>query len=198
MQKRNELTMNRIIDSAEVLFSEYDFYDVKIENIAQKADVGKGTVYTYFKSKEDLFFRCMFRNIEENQKTITEILTANKDFKSALHIIYYIMFDFTRKKGPLLQQFMSMGPKLKLSQEYFQYIRSCFKKGFETMAEFFQKGIDEGIMVDSLTARQMAIVFMKIFDFNIVFNFYGEPEMDVEASYNFFKNTFFRKGVNNE
>lgn len=198
MQKRNELTMNRIFDSAEVLFSEKDFYDVKIEEIAKKAEVGKGTIYTYFKSKEELLFKCLVRNIEDNRRTLLEILSANKDFESALHIIFYVTFNFFQKKGPLIRQFMNMGPKLKLSDADFKFLRENFGQGLDTMSALFQKGIDQGLMVDFLSARQMAIVFQKMFDFNVIFNFYGEPELDVEASYNLFKNTFLRTGVNNE
>ena len=39
MQKKNEQTMNRIFDSAESLFSEKDFHDVKMEEIAKDASI---------------------------------------------------------------------------------------------------------------------------------------------------------------
>lgn len=44
-----------ILQAALKVFGEKGFYRAKIEDIAQEAGVGKGTVYEYFKSKEHLF-----------------------------------------------------------------------------------------------------------------------------------------------
>ena len=45
----------RILQAAVKVFSEKGFHEAKMEKIAEVADVGKGTVYEYFKSKEELF-----------------------------------------------------------------------------------------------------------------------------------------------
>ena len=49
-----------ILRAAVKIFSEKGFHDAKVEDIAQLADVGKGTVYEYFSSKTELFQE-MFR-----------------------------------------------------------------------------------------------------------------------------------------
>ncbi len=45
----------RILDAAKVLFSRYGIKKTSIEEIAQQAGLGKGTVYLYFKSKDEIF-----------------------------------------------------------------------------------------------------------------------------------------------
>jgi len=45
-----------IIDAAIEVFSRNGFHDSTISQIAQRANVAEGTIYQYFKSKEDLFF----------------------------------------------------------------------------------------------------------------------------------------------
>ncbi len=45
-----------IINTAMKLFAEKDFHEVKVDEIAQKVGLSKGTLYLYFKNKEDLFF----------------------------------------------------------------------------------------------------------------------------------------------
>lgn len=54
----------RIINGAITVFSRKGFYRAKIEEIAEQAEVGKGTVYEYFSSKKELFLE-MFLYIEE-------------------------------------------------------------------------------------------------------------------------------------
>jgi AcrR family transcriptional regulator len=47
----------RILEAASVLFARYGLRKTSIDEIAQQAGLGKGTIYLYFKSKEELFAR---------------------------------------------------------------------------------------------------------------------------------------------
>ncbi len=50
-EKKEEL----ILAAAGGLFSYYGIKKTTVEDIAKKAKIGKGTIYSYFKSKEDIF-----------------------------------------------------------------------------------------------------------------------------------------------
>ncbi len=50
-----ENTRNNIIRSAQKLFAKKGFDDTTILNIASEASCAKGTVYLYFKNKDDIF-----------------------------------------------------------------------------------------------------------------------------------------------
>lgn len=50
-----------ILDAALALCSSADFESVTIEQIARRADIGKGTVYKHFVSKDELLFRLNMR-----------------------------------------------------------------------------------------------------------------------------------------
>jgi len=54
MQETSE-KRGRILAAAMDIFGERPYDQVKIEDIAERAGVGKGTIYEYFVSKEDLF-----------------------------------------------------------------------------------------------------------------------------------------------
>ncbi len=45
----------KILKAAVKVFSQKGFHEAKVDEIAQVADVGKGTVYEYFSSKTELF-----------------------------------------------------------------------------------------------------------------------------------------------
>ncbi len=57
MSKENNVSdkRHRILVAAVKVFSSKGFHEAKVEEIAQIADVGKGTVYEYFSSKAELF-----------------------------------------------------------------------------------------------------------------------------------------------
>ena len=43
-----------ILNSAEIIFQNKDYHQATVEEIAKKAGVGKGTIYQYFSSKQDI------------------------------------------------------------------------------------------------------------------------------------------------
>lgn len=58
-------TRDRIIRSAVINFSLNGFDKARMEDIAIDADVSKGTLYLYFKSKEDLFYAVCQNNVKK-------------------------------------------------------------------------------------------------------------------------------------
>jgi TetR/AcrR family fatty acid metabolism transcriptional regulator len=56
MSKKKTVRRESIIQAAIEVFSKKDFKNANISEIAQKAGIADGTIYQYFKSKEDLFF----------------------------------------------------------------------------------------------------------------------------------------------
>lgn len=59
-----EKKRKEIMDAAIVVFSRTGYHRTKIKDVADEAGVGKGTVYEYFDSKEDLFL-CMCEYLYE-------------------------------------------------------------------------------------------------------------------------------------
>lgn len=53
-----------ILDAGYALFGSNGFYETKMSDIADRACIAKGTVYLYFKSKEDLFMAVTRRDCE--------------------------------------------------------------------------------------------------------------------------------------
>jgi AcrR family transcriptional regulator len=56
MQNRKEEKREAIIRAAAEVFTQKGYFGTRMAEVAVAAGVGKGTVYEYFRSKEDLFF----------------------------------------------------------------------------------------------------------------------------------------------
>lgn len=52
---------DRILDAAAKLFGTRPFHEVLMDDIAAEADVGKGTLYRYFRDKEELYLAILAR-----------------------------------------------------------------------------------------------------------------------------------------
>lgn len=79
-----EYYKNRIVEEGKRKFSGEPFKDVKIIDIAVAAGVGKGTFYTFFSSKEELFFHLIGDVEKELHGKILEKLSSSKNIKESL------------------------------------------------------------------------------------------------------------------
>ncbi len=78
-----ETSINKITDSALVLFAEKGFYSTTINDIALKAGISKGLMYNYFKSKEELLDAIILPMLEVNLN-LKKMLKAEADPKEIL------------------------------------------------------------------------------------------------------------------
>jgi AcrR family transcriptional regulator len=66
----------KILSAAARLFATQRFHEARMEDIASAAGVGKGTLYRYFKDKEELFLALLDRAAAGLRKRIDEGLAA--------------------------------------------------------------------------------------------------------------------------
>jgi len=65
MRLRDENKRRLIVQTAVKLFSEQPFHKVRLDDVAEAAGVGKGTVYIYFKNKEELYYSLIYEGFAE-------------------------------------------------------------------------------------------------------------------------------------
>ena len=53
--KKGEKTRDRLLKCAEKAFSRKGYYETQVSDIVKLAHVAKGTIYQYFKNKEEIF-----------------------------------------------------------------------------------------------------------------------------------------------
>ncbi|MCD6596490.1 MAG: TetR/AcrR family transcriptional regulator, partial [Bacteroidales bacterium] len=71
-KREKQLRRNAIIDAAEQLFFKQGFDNVSMDQIAREADLAKGTLYLYFKSREDLHYSIVNRALEMIYKVLKD------------------------------------------------------------------------------------------------------------------------------
>ncbi len=81
MKDKREL----LISSAFKVFSEKGYYNAKMEEIAEEAGVGKGTVYSYFSNKKDLFDTMVFSYLEEYFKKLDAGIDEKDTMEVTIH-----------------------------------------------------------------------------------------------------------------
>lgn len=87
----------KIIKAAEELFLKYRYHEVTLDQVAHSAGVGKGTIYRYFRNKEDLYYRILLTALDELTESLAQ---ADGDDEAQLIDVVGGMVDFfTRRRN---------------------------------------------------------------------------------------------------
>jgi AcrR family transcriptional regulator len=67
---------DKILSAATRLFGSHRFHEVRMEDIAAEAEVGKGTLYRYFADKEELYRAMLGRSADRWMARVQEIVAG--------------------------------------------------------------------------------------------------------------------------
>ncbi len=102
----------QILEAAIKVFANNGFYNSKVEEIANEANVGKGTVYEYFNSKQDLFQE-MLKYIHNIY--FTEFMADISHIPSLKEKLIYLIkshLDFIIERKEMAKVFLSEHPPI--------------------------------------------------------------------------------------
>ncbi len=147
---------NRILKAAIKIIGSKGFHNAKIKDIAQAADVADGTIYNYFKNKEDLLITIFKTKLDEYVKLAEAELKNAKTFDEKLNIIIEfhlkIMSDNPELANILQVELRQPDKKMRIK------VRKNLKNYFRIVEEIITEGIKNNIFNKNLNiflAREM-------------------------------------------
>ncbi len=132
----------QILESAQEYFLRYGFKKTNIEEIAKHAGIGKGTVYNYFGSKEELFICTCEKQWDEIQQNLQMEFAKEKDMEQKL--VRSVLFKLER-----LREFRTRYSMTKeVLQELIEVSNELTQKNLmhiEEIRSYLEEGEREGI-----------------------------------------------------
>jgi AcrR family transcriptional regulator len=77
----------KILAAARRLFGSQRYHEVRMEDVAADAEVGKGTLYRYFHDKEELYVALLARCSEEFLKRMEEVVAGHGSTRERLEAV---------------------------------------------------------------------------------------------------------------
>ena len=90
------------MSAAAAVFAERDFHQVQVSDVAERAGVGKGTVYLYFPTKDDLHRAALEASLSVIRDEVERALAANAPVETSLRMIVLAVLRFFWKRQHLL------------------------------------------------------------------------------------------------
>ncbi|HEX7011088.1 MAG TPA: TetR/AcrR family transcriptional regulator [Phycisphaeraceae bacterium] len=111
MQVPDQQKREKILAIAAELFASRPFHEVRLDEIAAKARIGKGTLYTYFKSKESLYFSVLYQGFADLVDELRRRLADGEQSPlEALRIIVHAFTAYAVHNPHLFELMRRVGP----------------------------------------------------------------------------------------
>ncbi|MDD3839816.1 MAG: TetR/AcrR family transcriptional regulator [Clostridia bacterium] len=120
-----------ILNAATKTFSKKGFYNASISDIAETAEVGKGTIYEYFKSKEELFVEVVKCNFAKCFDLIESEIGIKSDFEGKIDA-------FVNINSKLIDKNMKIAHIMRLRNEGI-YLKSETKERLSSIISQYRK-----------------------------------------------------------
>ncbi len=136
VQKRKDIAL-----SCKDIFFKNGINDLTVSQIAKTAGVGKGTIYEYFKNKEEIIFEIVSVLIQERNTVVEKELQSVKSTKEKLKLFSRFFYsDEDAELRKLYKEFISISLQ-NPDHGMIAFQSKCANDYFD----WFEKLIDEGI-----------------------------------------------------
>jgi len=136
-------------DKAEVIkaaavrvFAREGFYRARMEAVAHEAKVAVGTIYNYFKSKEEILLSIFQAEFDEQMPLFDELQASSLPIPDQIKQILDEHFCLLRKRKKLARVLLQerFNPGTEFTDKLIGFHRQAVKR----IEELIQKGIDQG------------------------------------------------------
>lgn len=166
----------QILDAAYQVFSRKGYYCTTVDEIIRLADTGKGTVYNYFTSKEQLFYTVVKERSEPFDRLMDQVAASDADPIEKIKRVTLLQLRFLADNADLwrvmLHEMRGLGCQGDRNEHQWSKYRALVERPIAVIQQVIQEGIDKGIIKygDSQKAAYalysiiVMVVFQKFFD----------------------------------
>lgn len=147
--REKERRRNEIIDAAERVFFSKGIANATMDDVAEEAELSKGTLYLYFKSKEDLYMAINLRGTLILKSMFEEAVSKHEKGIAQTRAVGEAYFDYYRRYPDYFNAMLYYESTEMDSTDQDSYAYECMMEGKNTLAVLI-KAIEAGIADGSI------------------------------------------------
>ena len=147
-EREREARRKEILESATHLFSNRDFHEVTVEEIAQDVELSKGTLYLYFKNKDDLFFSIVVEKTQDLSRKLKEAVVSCDTFNTCLRNVVEIHCRFFQDNVAFFKIMQSEKTRMSAESHYrlHEHVEEMFKTYMVILTDLVKKGQKQEVL----------------------------------------------------
>ncbi len=155
-ERRRAETRERIFRAALGLFAERGYLATTVEDITEAADVGKGTFFNYFPTKEHILSAFGDLQVGKLQEA-----SAAKGTQSMERVLKHLMLRLAEEPGRSQAMVRSVMLALLSSEPVRRQMRENFERGRRVLADLLAQGQGRGEVRPDREPTELACVFQQ-------------------------------------
>jgi len=147
-RQREKLRQRReMLAAALELFSEKGYHNVSMHEIAERAEFAIGTLYRFFKNKEDLYKALMMEQAEKFHRVLMDVLAREGDVLAVVEDFIGAKAQLFADNLPVLRLYFAetRGASFNIKAGLDQDIRNLYEKLMARLASVLETGIREKV-----------------------------------------------------
>jgi len=188
-KKRDEKGMKtRLMKAAMAAFIKKGLNRCTMDDVAREADVGKGTSYLYFKSKEELMVVMYEHYALQSLESQKELVTCAGDIsakKLLTKICKELLADAFRHRHifGLWFQFLALSSAPRLRTTVKQILAKNYRSHSDYLEEILERGIKEGEFHPGINKRAIAVTLTSLLEGLLVRDYADKALVNLEEDY---------------
>jgi TetR/AcrR family acrAB operon transcriptional repressor len=158
-EKRNSIAISCIN-----LFCQKGIQQTSIEELAKNAGIAKGTIYLYFKNKEEIIFTIWDILTQQHQEAFDKRINSKMSEKEKiLEYFNYNDIEENFDKEQILNLYQNFVSSMLIdkTQLYTSYFESFFQKDYDFISTCFYEGIKKGeFFIDNVELLTNTIIMV--------------------------------------
>jgi AcrR family transcriptional regulator len=174
-QRRSSQIRERLFRAALGLFAQHGFADTTVEEITNAADVGKGTFFNYFPSKDHILLAFAEMQLGKLQAIIENLRTTNEAVPQFFRTLAVRMTEEPGRNPSIVRAMLLANLS---STPVREGMRVNQARGHKLLTEFVAIGQERGEVRNDLSAGDIAQVFRQtVFGTLLVWSLYGDDSL---------------------
>jgi TetR/AcrR family transcriptional regulator, repressor for uid operon len=174
-------TREKIVDAAIVTFSKHGYDRTKMDDIAETANLSKGTLYLYFKSKEELFYAISENNIKALKEQLSVLFTKSEDLILDSQKFYVNFRKASEQSDKVFLETIAESSRNQRLQEMLYHQRM---KVIDIVTEYLKLQIKKGFFRSDIDIDAVAVGLVSLYDGLSISKIIGISEAQNKKSWN--------------
>ncbi len=176
----------QIIEAADNLFHRYGYSKTSLDDIAGDAGLGKGTIYYYFESKEEIFMETVRQHSEVFYQTLKKRISEETSFENKFSMAIRLPIKLANEHAPILLDEIKNIPSNYL-HKLDSFRENNKLRMSKILREILEQGYEQKILSTSVSVEKLVAIIYDWFllgDSNIIIKnpdvFIKKAETDYE------------------
>ena len=105
-EREETARLDAILAAGEAVFARSGYYQARMEDIAREAELAKGTLYYYFKSKDEIYLRLLVREARAVHEEIRRRMTEDASLLESLGQAFDFYLEYFEAHPAYLKMFL--------------------------------------------------------------------------------------------